>query len=225
MPAAFERAEYLRRTGLTQQRMTERGIDVLIVTDPANMCYLTGYEGLSYYVPQALLVALDEEEPIWVGREMDVACGRFTAFLRPEHLIGYPDEYVQSEERHPMQFVAGVVQGHGWSSRRIGLELDSHGMTARAQATVRDHLPNATFCDADLPVNWVRVVKSPAEIEMILRAATLAETGMRAGIEAIGSGVRQCDVAAVLYRALIAGTDAFGGEAPNYLTPGPYGIP
>lgn len=218
MAAAFERGEYLRRLVLTRERMAERGIDTLVVTDPANMCYLSGYEGLSYYVPQVLVVLLEEEEPLWIGREMDIACGRYTAFLKPENMLGYPDEFVQSETRHPMQYIGYLMGEHSLNMARIGIERDSHGMTARAEDVLQRVLPNATFHDADLLVNWVRAVKSDAEIEVIREAATLAECGMRAGIDAIAEGVRQCDVAAVLYQALIAGAAAFGGEAPNYLS-------
>jgi Xaa-Pro dipeptidase len=91
-------------------------------------------------------------------------------------------------------------------------------MTARAEAELARALPDATFHDADLLVNWVRAVKSDAEVAMIRQAATIAERGMRAGIAAIAAGVRQCDVAAELYRALISGTEEYGGEAPNYLS-------
>ena len=41
----FERAEYDARIAKTRRAMTERGIDLLIVTDPSNMAWLTGYDG------------------------------------------------------------------------------------------------------------------------------------------------------------------------------------
>lgn len=50
--------------------MEKEGIDVLLVTDPANMNYLTGYDAWSFYVHQMLIVIIDEPQPIWVGRYM-----------------------------------------------------------------------------------------------------------------------------------------------------------
>ena len=40
----FEKSEYLARMKKTQQSMSEKGIDLLLVTDTANMCYLSGHD-------------------------------------------------------------------------------------------------------------------------------------------------------------------------------------
>src|SRR5690242_6492741 len=68
----FEMAEFARRLAVTKERMAAAGLDVLIVCDPANMNYLTGYDGWSFYVHQAVLVSLDLDGPIWFGRGQDV---------------------------------------------------------------------------------------------------------------------------------------------------------
>jgi ectoine hydrolase len=44
--------------------------ELRIVSDPSNMGWLTGYDGWSFYVHQAVLVGL-EGEPVWWGRGMD----------------------------------------------------------------------------------------------------------------------------------------------------------
>ena len=49
----FSVEEYMQRVAKTKKSMEEKGIDVLIVTDPANMNYLTGFDGWSFYVHQA----------------------------------------------------------------------------------------------------------------------------------------------------------------------------
>jgi len=69
--ALFETSEYLVRIKKTKDKMDEAGIDVLVVADPANMNYLTGYDGWSFYVPQVVVVSLESKEPVWIGREMD----------------------------------------------------------------------------------------------------------------------------------------------------------
>ena len=46
--ALFAKEEYLERLGKTKARMTDAGVDVLVVSDPANMNYLTGYDGWSF---------------------------------------------------------------------------------------------------------------------------------------------------------------------------------
>ena len=52
----FTRDEYRTRVAAVKQRMAEAGLDALLVSDPCNMNYLTGYDATSYYVHQ--LVAL-----------------------------------------------------------------------------------------------------------------------------------------------------------------------
>ena len=79
----FDRSEYLDRIERVKMRMREHGIDVLLASHPANMNYLTGYDGWSYYVHQLVALSLDAEEPVWIGREMDAAGARLTAFIRP----------------------------------------------------------------------------------------------------------------------------------------------
>ena len=56
---------------------------------------------------------------------------------------------------------------HGFASARIGYESDSYYFSPRALDCLRSGLPGAEFVDADLLVNWQRLVKSEAEIEMM----------------------------------------------------------
>ncbi|MFW6274536.1 MAG: aminopeptidase P family N-terminal domain-containing protein, partial [Spirochaetota bacterium] len=67
----FDQAEYKQRVQKTKEAMQAKGIDLLVVSQPANMNYLTGYDGWSFYVHQCVLVSLNQEEPMWLGRGMD----------------------------------------------------------------------------------------------------------------------------------------------------------
>jgi len=105
----FERSEYLERLGKTKQRMAAAGIDVLLVSNEHNMNYLSGYDGYSSYVPQFLMVAGDVDEPLWVGREMDVGCALNSVFIDHAGIVGYPERYIGDPDLHPM----GCVNGGG----------------------------------------------------------------------------------------------------------------
>ncbi|GAB6063424.1 M24 family metallopeptidase [Deferrisoma palaeochoriense] len=212
--ALFEKTEYLQRIAKTKKRMEEAGIDVLIVSDPANMNYLTGYDGWSFYVPQVVVVALDKETPVWIGRGMDANGARYTTFLGEEDILGYPDNYVQAPDRHPMNFVADEIKRRGWERRAIGVEMDAYYFSARCYAELRKDLPGATFKDGNLLVSWVRIVKSPQEIEYMRQAGKIAERVMQTAIETVAPGVRECDAVAEVYRAQIRGTEDFGGDYP-----------
>lgn len=57
----FEKAEYLERLKKVKKSMADKGIDVLLITDPANMCYVTGHNAWSFYVHQMVLIDMDDE--------------------------------------------------------------------------------------------------------------------------------------------------------------------
>ena len=210
----FEREEFLERIGRTKKKMSERGIDLLLVASPANQFWLTGYDGWSFYTPQMVALSLKDEEPIWVGRKMDAVGAKFTAFLKPENIVPYPDHYVGSSELHPMQFVAEEMKRRGWDKGTIGVETDDYYYTAKWDALLRQGMPNARFVDAFLLVNWCRMKKSPREIEFMRQAGMIAAAAQKAAYEKAAPGVRQCDVMAELYRVTTAGLPEFGGTFP-----------
>jgi Xaa-Pro aminopeptidase len=192
--------------------MAQTGFDLLVLSDPANMDYLTGYKGWSFYVPQCVLVQAAEEKPIWIGRGQDAAAARLTTDLPESGIVAYPDDYVQNRTKHPMNFVADYIRGRGWASAVIGLEADAHYFSMRAGDALRHDLPDGRFADCDHLVNWVRIVKSDAEIARMREAARLVEGAMRVAIDRIAPGIRQCDAVADIYRAQVAGTPEFGGD-------------
>jgi Xaa-Pro dipeptidase len=209
---AFEESEYRQRVEKTKSSMAEQGIEVLLCTNPANMCYLSGYDGWSFYVHQLVLIAADETDPHWIGRGMDANAARVTTFLGDDHIHPYPDDYVQSRVKHPMDFVADLIKSKGWGGRPIGVEMDSYYFTAACFASLKRNLPNARFEDATTLVSWVRVIKSEREIVYMSEAARIVERMMQAGLDRIRPGVRQCDAVADIYQTMISGTPEFGGD-------------
>ena len=209
--SVFEKAEYGQRVARTKARMQDAGIDLLLVASPANQNYLTGYDGWAYYTPQMVGLALEEEEPIWFGRKMDAVGAHMTAYMDGSQILPYPDGYVASRERHPMQFLVEVIKQRGWDKARIGVEMDDYYYTARWHEILTAGLPNARFLDAFLLVNWVRMNKSPREIEIMMQAGEIAGAAMQAAIDKAEVGVRQCDVIAELYKVTTSGTPEHGG--------------
>lgn len=209
----FERAEYVQRMKNVQASMSEKGIDALLITDPANMCYLSGHNAWSFYVHQMLLVTLDDEMPTFIGRYMDAFSGVVkTTWLDEEHVRAYPDHLVHNPPLHPMSRVCEVIAEKGLANKVIGVEMDNYYFTAAAYMSLQSGLPNAKLVDGDLIVNWVRIIKSNAEIELQMKAGQIADLAMKAAVNALRAGARQCDVAAAIQNAQIKGTEEFGGD-------------
>ena len=160
--------------------MEARGIDTLLVTNPANMCWLTGYDGWSFYVHQMVIVSPKLEEPLWVGRLMDANAAKVTTYLRHENIHGYPDKYVQSAEWHPMDHVADLLAEKGLEKGRVGVEMETYYFTAACYTTLVKDLPNAVISDATGLVNWQKIIKSPAEIAYEQQAAAIVDAMMAA---------------------------------------------
>lgn len=209
---AFEKSEYLARIRKTKKSMADQGVDVLLATNPANMNYLTGYDGWSFYVHQLVVLALDSDEPVWIGRGMDANAAKVTTFLNHDNILGYPDDYVQTPVKHPMDYVADFLKEQGWDKKGIGIEMDSYYFTAACYESLKRNLPNANFKDATTLVNWVRVIKSAQEIKYMKQAARIIEKTMQVAVDMVRPGVRQCDAAAAVYQAKISGTEEYGGD-------------
>jgi ectoine hydrolase len=209
----FTRAEYADRLAKARAAMAKRNIDLLIVSDPSNMAWLTGYDGWSFYVHQCVLVPPDGE-PIWYGRGQDANGAKRTAYLRHDNIIGYPDHYVQSTERHPMDLLSKIIEERGWSRSAIGAEMDNYWFSAAAFGSLTRHLPNARFHDATGLVNWQRAVKSPQELDYMRKAARIVEAMHARIVDKVRPGMRKCDLVAEIYDAGTRGVNGFGGDYP-----------
>jgi ectoine utilization protein EutD len=210
---AFPREEYEGRIARTRARMEEAGIELLLVVEPANMNYLTGYDAWSFYVPQLVALPVDGT-PVWIGRQIDANGVKVTTHLPHSDIHGYSDDHLHFTGRHPMTVVARVIADRGWGRRTIGLETDANYFSPKALEALKAGLPEARFADADCLVNWVRAIKTPAELAMIERAARVLEATMAAAVAAVEPGRRQCDAVADILAAQARGTAEFGGDYP-----------
>ncbi len=218
----FPTSEYLDRLARTRAAMVEREIDILVVSDPSNMAWLTGYDGWSFYVHQAVVVTLDDEQPFWWGRYMDRNGARRTVYMDEDRIIGYSDELVQSSYHHPMEDLSRVLAALPGSS--IGVEMDNYYFSAAAWETLRVGLPNAEFKDATALVNWQRAIKSDQELVYMRRAGRIVEAMHARIAEVIEPGMRKNELVAEILSTSVRGADGFGGDYPAIVPMLPTGV-
>lgn len=210
-PSPDELADRLART---RERIRGAGLDGLVVVDPANLHYLTGYDAWSFYMPQLLFVPL-VGEPLLIMRAMDAAGAHRTASTPPERILGYPESLVHQRHAHPFDWAAEQLREHGFATRgRVGYESEAHFFSVRAFHALEHGLPEWQLVDSHELVNWVRLVKSPFELDLMRRAGRVATAAMRAGIEAVAEGARLNDVAAAIQLAQATGVDGAEGDYP-----------
>ena len=236
----FEKEEYDVRITKVRQSMEEKNIEVLIVTDPSNMAWLTGYDGWSFYVHQCVVLTL-EGEPFWYGRGMDANGAKRTVFMQHENIIGYPDDYVQNPQKHPMDYLSEIFKGKvktsvtrasvgtGLANKIIGVEKDNYYFSASCLESLQKNLPGATLKDATGIVNWQRTVKSTQELVYMRKAARIVEKMHARILEVMEPGMRKNDLVAEIYHYAIKGVSAtskeqgFGGDYPAIVPMTPTG--
>jgi ectoine hydrolase len=166
------------------------------------MNWLTGYDGWSFYVHQCVVLSL-YGEPIWYGRGQDANGALRTCFMDPANIIGYPDHYVQSTERHPMDYLSAQLSNRGLAKGTFGVEMDNYWFSAAAFASLQTHLPNARFSDATALVNWQRAVKSEAELILMRQAGKIVGRMHERIVDKVEPGIRKCDLVADIYDAAL----------------------
>ena len=210
---AFELSEYERRVAEVRLRMEKAGFDMLICQDPANMCWLTGFDGWSFYTPQAIVLHQSEQWPIWFGREQDAKSAHITTDLPAENIFNFSEPLVHHVQKHPFDELCDLLKSRGWETARIGVDFDAHYFTARAHHHLCTGLPNARIEDNKELVNWARLIKSPAEISYMREAGVLSTLVMNKAIEMVKPGVPQYDIMAQVYHNQITG---IGGKFGDY---------
>lgn len=208
----FQKTEYENRVNDVKQRMEKAGFDLLICQDPANMNWLTGYDGWTFYTPQAVLVHLNEASPIWFGRAQDAKSARITTDIPTENIIGFSEPLIHHATKHPFDELCDLIVSRGWGTGRIGVELDAHYYTARAHQHIVNGLPNARISDNGELVNWARLVKSEAELVYMREAGQIISETMNMALSQLKPGVLEYEIIADVYHSQISGIEGKFGD-------------
>ncbi len=220
MPASdFSAQEYADRLSKTRSAMTARGIETLLVTDPSNMAWLTGYDGWSFYVPQMVILPA-QGAPLWWGRTQDKAGAAQTTWLDRSDLLDWPEEHVQHPDHHPVDALVLALRDRDWT-RGLGVEMDNYYYSAASHRILERAF--GEMIDATGLVNWQRAVKSDAEIDMMRKAGQL--TAHMHGVlrDAFREGLPKNQLVAQVQAAGIAGLPDLAGDYPAIVPIAPSG--
>lgn len=189
----FETAEYQSRLAAVRKSMAQRGMDLLLISEPENMYYLTGYFTTAYWGVQTLAIPLDQN-PFFVVRHLERTAVLGTSWLE--------DVEVYQELEVPTTVIARVVADRGFGRARIGVEKHSWYLTVLTFEALQAGLPDARFEDASYLINDLRLVKSPTEVGYLREATTAAQAAVQAGMDACVPGQTEADVAVAVFRTL-----------------------
>jgi len=207
----FPAEEYERRVRELRERMEQRLLDAVVITDPANLMYLTDHQTTGYSFFQALVVPLDGE-PFMIVRAMEesnVIARTWVELTR-----------VYQDTGDAIQLLVTSLKEFGLAERCVGYERNSYYFPAYHQDRIRTSFVDGRLMDCFGIVEEGRRRKSALEIDVMRRAAHATEAGMVAGLEACREGVSENEIAAEITAAMFRA----GGEGPAvwpYVTTGP----
>jgi Xaa-Pro dipeptidase len=200
--SAFPKAEYDQRVLRARQLLAAAGIDVMVVTGPENIFYLTGQQTPGYYTFQALVLPVSGE-PAFVVRQLEYFNFIANTFIANAEIYQDGDQ--------PVNFLVSVIKARGWASKRIAIDKRGWFLPIATFEALQDQL--GALHDSAGIIEQLRIVKSAAEIEKIAAAASYVDAGMRAGLEAVKIGASENDfVAAMMGTAIAAGCEYVGME-------------
>ena len=214
----FGEAEFAERMERIRGAMEARGIDLLFVSAPEGLYYVSGflcewYQAQSPVIwPPASGIAIHREsgQTIHFETEMEEVLVQFTTVS--------PDIRIHRDDgRSMIEFIAAELSAAGWLSGTVGLEMFSYrpnrGHSERFQAALEAE--GATVEDATDILREVRRIKSPQERAYMREAGRFADIGMTAARDALTVGASELDVHAEMTYAMMKA----GGEPAAIFLP------
>ena len=139
----------------------------------------------------------DDGRVALLTRAPDRLQARFTSIVEDVRI------WVDGAEADPARELRGLLRELSSGAATLGVEWDAYGLTARNGQRLAAALAGfAALVDASDLISRLRLVKSPAEIAYVRRAAALADAALAAAERTAGPGA---------YRGRHPGRDAWRG--------------
>ncbi len=199
MAVHFSDEELAGRRGRTVAAITELGLDGLLMFRQESMYYLTGYDTFGYVFFQCLYLGADGTMTL-LTRAPDLRQARHTSVIEDIRI------WVDDEDADPASQLCAILEEHGCRGRRLGVEWESYGLTARNGQRLAAAFDG--FCvleDASELVSRLRVVKSAAELAYVRRAAELADAALDEVNRLAVPGAFEGDILAAMQGAIFRG--------------------
>jgi len=169
------------------------------------MYYLSGYDTFGYCFFQCLYLGADGQM-VLLTRAPDMRQARHTSVIEDIRV------WVDASGKNPADDLRAILDEHGCRDTRLGIEFDAYGLTAYNWRRVETSLAGyCTLEDASDLVSLQRVMKSPAEVDYVRKAAALADDALEAAIGLTAEGVFDGDILAAMHAAIFSG----GGDYPG----------
>jgi Xaa-Pro aminopeptidase len=199
MALHFTKDELAERRGRAIGLMQKRGLDGLLMFRQESMFYLTGYDTFGYVFFQCLYLGADGRLML-LTRTPDLRQAQHTSVVEDIRV------WIDAPDANPAKELKEILSGFGLAGKNLGVEYEAYGLTARNGQRLNAALEG--FCkleDASDLVSRLRVVKSPAEIAYVRKAAELADLALDEANRIATPGAFEGDILAAMQGAIIRG--------------------
>jgi Xaa-Pro dipeptidase len=202
--ATFAREEYARRTEDLRREMETRGLSAVLVTAKENVVYFSGLETVGWdtkHRPVGCVIPADGNGPILIIAESLANVARVTSWVDDVRLWG--NFKVAGIPRDPVDAIAAAIKDATGGAGRVGLELGygtRMGMSLADYERLCAQLPDElVVTDASEALWAVRMIKSPAEIDIMRQVCLDTCETFRVGFEALHGGMTERELAGLMY--------------------------
>jgi Xaa-Pro dipeptidase len=204
MALHFERSEFDARRDRLLVEMAEKKLDAVLLFAQESMYWLTGYDTFGFCFFQSLVVKSDGSM-VLLTRSADLRQARQTSII--ENIVLWTDR----DGANPAVDLRNLLNGLDLLGKRIGVEYDTHGLTAFNGRRLDEQLQTfGQIADASGIVSRLRLFKSPAEINKAEKAAQLADEALDAALPLIKQGGDEAAILGAIQGTIFAG----GGDYP-----------
>ena len=205
MALHFDAGEFEARRTHVLEEMARRRLDAMLLFAPESHYWLTGYDTFGYVFFQCLVLTRSGEFTL-LTRSADLRQARHTSLIKTIAI------WTDQLNAGPGTQLRDLLNDLGLLGMRVGVEYDTHGLTAANGRAVESSLRNfAALEDASDLIPVLRSVKSPAELAYVRRAAELADGALDAGLGLIRAGADEAQILAAMQGSVLAG----GGDYPG----------
>lgn len=190
----FEREEFAERQRRVRHELAERELDGLLVFKIEDQYWLSGYDSEGYSVFHCAFIGIDGQLT-HLTRTADLQNLRYSSLC--EDIRIWSDAHGSSKARA----IKEMLDSHGMRGKRVGIQLDTLGLTARVYMELRAELEEwCELVDASDLVQTLRLIKSPQELEYHRRAGAIVDEMRDVAIESTEAGAFEGDVMSRVYQ-------------------------
>ena len=199
MALHFPESELAERRAAAVKLLQQRKLDGLLMFRQESMYYLTGYDTFGYVYFQCLYLGADGRVML-LTRAPDLRQAQHTSDIKDIRI------WVDGPEANPAAELRDHLKAFGLANGRLGVEWEAYGLTARNGFRVQAAFDGfAELIDASDLASRLRLVKSPAELTYVRKAAHLADLALDEAHRLAAPGVSEAEILAAMQSIIIRG--------------------